>query len=523
MRDWFASDPARFDRFSIQAGPLLLDYSKNRITEETRRLLVQLAHECHLSDKINALFNGHPVNSTENRAATHTALRDRHLEALWINHTNVMPQIRAELDKMDAFVRQVREQTWLGATGKPIRDIVTIGLGGSHIGPLMACHALSHYASPHLRCHFISNIDGTHVQQVLQHVNPEETLFIISSKSFTTLETLTNTRSVQAWLRAKLGPVDMTPHFVAITAVPEEAKQLNIPDAQIFKIWDWVGGRYSIWSAIGLPVALLIGMDNFVAFLDGAHEMDQHFRATEFSENMPVMMALLGIWYINFFAASHHVITPYSHYLSYFRKYIQQADMESNGKITTHQGHQATYATAPVIWGEQGCDGQHSYHQLLHQGQHLIPVDFILVGQSDHFHAHQDILFASGLSQAKALMQGRSFEEALAETQAEGYSETEAIHLARHKVTPGNRPSNILFLDTITPRHLGALIAAYEHKIFVQSCIWDINSFDQWGIELGKQLLPDILASLQQELGGGVHDSSTAGLAGYYKKLRNLV
>lgn len=520
MRDWFMHDPLRFNRFSLRFDDLLFDYSKNRITDHTRQLLVNLAEECHLADHIEALFSGKEINSTENRPALHTALRDRHCRTLTVNHENIMPLIQTELDKISSFVQQVHEQSKRGITGQPIRDIVTIGLGGSHLGPLMACHALSDYAHESIRCYFISNIDGAHLSHVLQQIDPEKTLFIVSSKSFSTFETITNAKTIKAWLQQQLGQNDVSAHFAAVTAKPELATEFGVPDAHIFRIWDWVGGRYSIWSAIGLPLALSIGMDNFLAFLDGAHAMDQHFRTQPFSQNIPVLLGLLGIWYINFFGATHHVITPYSHQLTYLRKYIQQADMESNGKVTTHVGHQTNYLTAPVIFGEQGCDGQHSYHQFLHQGPHFIPVDFILVGNNNHFDHHQDILIASGLSQAQALMQGKTFEMALREAHADGYEGEAANHIAMHKTTPGNRPSNILFLKKITPCALGTLIALYEHKIFVQGAIWRINSFDQWGIELGKQLLPEVLSQLKNNPASTELDSSTLGLTEFYKQTR---
>lgn len=522
MQDWFAADPARFSNFSLHAGEIFLDYSKNRLTQETLRLLFDLARAVDLKSKIEALFTGESVNITENRPALHTALRDGSGRAVQVNDQNITPAVAAALEKMREFSDAVRAEEYRGCTGKAFRDIVNIGIGGSHLGPLLSTHALSDFAHKNLRCHFISNIDATHLHEVLNQIDPETTLFIVSSKSFSTLETITNAHTIKAWLQSKIPQAEK--HFVAVTAAFDKARAFGIAEAQIFPVWDWVGGRYSIWSTIGLPLALLIGMENFSAFLQGAYAMDQHFRQAPFAENMPVLLGLLGIWYINFFAANNHAIVPYSHQLTHLRTYLQQADMESNGKNISSQGIMLDYATGPIIWGEQGCNAQHAFHQLLHQGQHLIPVDFILVGNNKNdFDNHQDILVSSGLSQAQALMQGKSLEQALAELKAEGCSDQEARVLARHKFIPGNRPSNVVFLDTITPQSLGALLALYEHKIFVQGVIWDINSFDQWGVELGKQLLPQILADLTNPRDTMPHDSSTQGLIQYYKKLRTNV
>lgn len=497
MQDWFAQDKERFKQFSIQSQGILLDYSKNRVTAETMRLLCELAREVNLADKINALFNGERVNSTEQRAALHTALRDR--------NTN-RPEIKTVWAKLGAFVESFRAQQLLGATGKPLCEVVNIGIGGSHLGPLMTTHALADFADPKLKCYFVSNVDETYRNEVLTQIDPERVLFVISSKTFTTLETMTHAQAARDWLRKKLEIEDVSAHFVAVTAAPEKAKEFGLSDNFIFPFWEWVGGRYSIWSAIGLPLMLLIGMRHFFEFLDGAHAMDLHFRETEFSRNMPVVMALLGIWYINFFHAPYLAIEPYADRLSFFPEYLQQADMESNGKSVTHDGTAVDYFTGPIIFGKQGCDAQHSFYQLLHQGPYLIPVDFILAGQ-------QELLIASALSQAQALMQGKSLEQAAAENPA----------LTKHKMTPGNRPSNVLYLERIAPQQLGALIALYEHKIFTQSVIWNINAFDQWGVELGKQLLPPILQHLRNGNEVAALDSSTAGLIAYYKKLRGQV
>ena len=532
MQDWFKQDPERFARFSLSVGELLVDYSKNRITSETLHLLNQLADSCHLKQKIENLFSGKIVNSTEKRAALHTALRAPSTQAIYVEGRNISLAIQAVLHKMREITDRIRNKQWVGATGKSITDIVNIGIGGSHLGPLMTTAALADFAQTDLRCHFISNIDNTHLDDVLKKINPETTVFIISSKSFTTLETITHAETIRAWLQAQLKTSEIAAHFIAVTAAIDKALQFGIPEENTLTLWDWVGGRYSIWSAIGLPLALLIGMDGFLEFLAGAHAMDQHFYHAEFNQNIPVIMGLLGIWYINFWGAAHHAIVPYAHRLRYLRLHLQQLDMESNGKSVTQQGDSIDFLTGPVILGEQGCNGQHAFHQLFHQGKHVIPVDFILVGKEknalDHHHA---ILIGSGLSQAQALMQGKSYQEAFAELQQENISESERDRLAKHRMVPGNRPSNIFFLQRLTPYNLGALLALYEHKTFVQGAIWDINSFDQWGVELGKNLLPSILSELNPALNPALnralnaeeiashdsHDSSTQGLIQYYK------
>jgi glucose-6-phosphate isomerase len=514
MQDWFVNDTERFATFSLQVGDILLDYSKNLITPETIALLSQLAEKKQLSQKINRLFAGDHVNFTEKRPALHTALRDMSSPSLEVNGKDILCDIRQVLAEMRIFVKKVRDKEWLGATGKPITDIVNIGIGGSHLGPMMTIQALKEFSHTLLRCHFISNIDVLHIQEVLNQIDPETTLFIISSKSFSTVETISNAQTVRSWLQKKLGQ-DLQQHFVAVTAAPDKAVQFGISKQQIFSFWDWVGGRYSIWSSIGLPLALMIGMENFLQFLAGANQMDQHFREAPFEKNMPVLMALIGVWYINFFNASQHAIIPYAQQLSGFPEYLQQLDMESNGKRAHLDRDEIDYVTGPVIFGKHGFDGQHSFFQLLHQGRHLIPVDFILVGQQE-----QDMLIASALSQAQALMQGKTYETALEELRSEGISEENARQLAIHKTIPGNRPSNILFLNQITPFTLGSMLALYEHKTYVQSIIWGINSFDQWGVELGKQLLTQLLNDLQQDNISSQHDASTHGLINHYKKIR---
>lgn len=526
MLDWFDQDLNRFERFSLQVGEVFLDYSKNLITTQTIQLLCDLAHRAHLPQKIEALFTGQIVNLSEQRPALHTALRAYNQPSLFLNGKNILEDIRNTLNKMSSFIERIHNHSWLSVTKKPIRHIVNIGIGGSHLGPLMATHALTDFAREDLSCHFISNIDSAHIKEVLNQIDPETTLFIISSKSFTTLETITNSITLRSWLQNRLGKDAFTRQFVAVTGAKEKALEFGIPDENIFELWDFVGGRYSIWSAIGLPLALMIGMKHFYEFLDGAREMDNHFQNQPLDKNMPVILGLLNIWYINFFNVSHYAIIPYSHHLNYFRTHLQQLEMESNGKNITEFGFPVSFLTSPVILGEQGCNGQHAFHQLLHQGQHLIPVDFILTGNNqDDLTHHHDILIGSALSQSEALMRGKTYHEALNELLAEGYSKDMAEHLAKHKTIPGNRPNNTLFLNRITPKNLGALLSLYEHKTFVQAIIWQINSFDQWGVELGKKLLPSILNALNSSNNNQnqTHDSSTQGLIRHYQNLRKIL
>jgi glucose-6-phosphate isomerase len=529
MQQWFDENPDRFRHFSIQTENILFDYSKNRITAETIQLLCQLARALNLKEKIDSLFAGKLLNSTEKKPALHTALRNQKNHPVYVHGKDVMPDVNSVLEKMRTLVEKIHQQKWLGHTGKPIRDIINIGIGGSYLGSRMATHALSDFAKSNLRCHFISNIDSAHLHEVLNQIDPERALFIISSKSFTTLETMTNAKTIRLWLQQKLNSTQLSSHFLAVTANAKKAEEFGIPQEQIFPMWEWVGGRYSVWSAVGLPLAILIGMENFSEFLAGAHAMDNHFLHADFENNMPVIMALLGIWYINFFDAKSHAIIPYTHHLNYFQEHLQQADMESNGKNISHHGNEVNYATGPIIWGEQGCNGQHAFHQLLHQGKHLVPVDFILVAKSAKtFGPHHEILVASGLSQAQALLQGKSYQSAFGELIAEGFSTDDAAFLASHKTIPGNRPSNTLFVNEMTPYNLGSLLALYEHKIFVQGAIWNINSFDQWGVELGKQLLPKILNNLKNSENSSTEnpsisqDGSTQGLIEHFKKIRDI-
>lgn len=524
MRNWFVQDPQRFARFSLRFGGLLFDYSKNRILTETITQLEQLALAVDLPAKVRALFAAEPVNLSEGRPALHAALRKQDATPLWVNQQDVHPVVQEALNKMGCFVEAVRTGNWRGSTGKTIRDVVNIGIGGSHLGPLMTTQALAAQASSSLRFHFISDVDSTAIQEVWQQLDPERALFIISSKSFTTVETLLNANSCCAWLEEKLNSTALQPHFVAVTAQKERAQQWGIPEAQIFPIWDWVGGRYSVWSAIGLPLALQIGMQGFQEFLEGAYQADQHFCTAPLTQNIPVIMGLLSVWYVNFFQAPTQAIIPYAYSLKYLRAYIQQLDMESNGKRMTQQGVETSYSTGPIIWGELGIHGQHAFHQLLHQGTHLVPVDFIMVGQDGQSQkalpAHQDLLIANALSQARALMHGKEAHEFTQELAAQGLDPNEVQRLAKHKEIPGNRPSSILFMDQLTPRNLGILLAFYEHKIFVQSVIWNVNPFDQWGVELGKTILPAVLADLHQDSMSHHHDSSTLNLMLHYKSLK---
>lgn len=522
MRIWFENDEQRFSRFHLQVGEILLDYSRNRITPETITLLCQLAESIQLRQKITGLFAGEKINLTENRPALHTALRDKEHTTILVDGKNIAVLIANTLQKMREFTTTIHAKKWLGATGKPIKHIVNIGIGGSHLGPMMCTHALKEFAIHDLDIHFISSVDEDQLTTVLQKIIPDQTLFIVSSKSFSTIEPLTNFHTLANWLIKKLGKDAITKHFIAITACKEKAMEFGIAEQHIFPIWDWVGGRYSIWSAIGLPLMLMIGSEQFDAFLSGANAMDKHFNTCEFQHNMPVLMALLNVWYVNFFGSTAQAIAPYSHRLRYLIPYLQQAEMESNGKRTDKNNQLIPYATGSIIFGEEGCDSQHSYLQLLHQGQHLIPVDFIM---TDHANTssnrlHQDILIASCLSQAQALMRGKTTDEAYQELLAANYSPEKAAELAMHKMIPGNRPNNILFLNNINPYNLGALIALYEHKIFVQSVIWNTNAFDQWGVELGKQLLPTILHHVQNQANNESVDSATAGIISHLAKIR---
>ena len=522
MRDMFSKDAQRFEKFSLQSNHILLDYSKNIITAETLTHLFNLASETKLQDAIARVFSGEKINSTENRAVLHTALRNRSNRPIRVDGEDVMPDVNAVLAQMKRFSDDVRMGQWRGYTEDPITDIVNIGIGGSDLGPVMVTEALKHYAKPGLHVHFISNVDGTHIAETLKNLRPETTLFIVASKTFITQETLTNAHTAKEWLMRAAGDASaVKKHFVALSTNAKEVAAFGIDTRNMFEFWDWVGGRYSLWSAIGLSIAIYIGMDNFEALLSGAHGMDEHFRTAPLEKNMPVIMGLLGIWYINFFGAQTHAILPYDQYLNRFPAYLQQADMESNGKSTTRDGASVNYNTGPVIWGEPGTNGQHAFYQLIHQGTHLIPADFIApIETHNPLGEHHAILLSNFFAQTEALMKGKAEDEVRAELKASGLQGEALEKLVPHKTFAGNRPTNSLLLQKLTPTTLGALIALYEHKIFVQGIIWNINSFDQWGVELGKQLAKAILPELQGNEAVKSHDSSTNGLINYYKAQR---
>lgn len=519
MRDLFEEDQERFEAMSIQSCGMLLDYSKNIINRKTLPLLLNLAETADVSGWIRRMFAGDRINTTENRAVLHVALRNCSDRPMWLDGEDVMPAVRDVLDHMEIFSNAVRDGEWTGYSGRRITDVVNIGIGGSNLGPLMVTEALRHYQSQGLRVHFVSNVDGTHIAETLKPLNPETTLFIIASKTFTTQETLTNAHTARKWcLRALRDEACITKHFVAVSTNREAVGEFGIDPDNMFGFWDWVGGRYSLWSAIGLPIAIAVGMGQFRELLAGAHEMDQHFWTADLSENMPVIMALLGVWYTNFAGTTTHAVLPYDQYLRYLPAYLQQADMESNGKRVMRDGNAVEYATGPVVWGAAGTDGQHAFYQLIHQGTRLIPADFIapVMSHNPVGDQHQKLL-SNFLAQTEALMKGRSRDEARAELELSCLGAEEIVDLLPHKVFPGNKPTNSILIDKLTPRRLGSLIALYEHKIFVQGIIWNINSFDQWGVELGKQLAGVILDELNGEISAAEHDDSTRNLIDYCK------
>lgn len=521
LRELFASDPDRYSKFSVMFGDILLDYSKNRVNEKTMALLFQLAQECGLPQAIEAMFNGEKINATENRSVLHIALRNQSNQPVYVDGKDVMPEVNAVLDHMKTFSEEVISGAWKGYTGKAITDVVNIGIGGSDLGPVMVTEGLKAYKT-HLNLHFVSNVDGTHIAEALKTINPETTLFLIASKTFTTQETMANAHSARDWFLQNGGSeADVAKHFAALSTNANAVAEFGIDTKNMFGFWDWVGGRYSLWSAIGLSIALSIGFDNFKEVLKGAHEADNHFRTTDFEENVPVILALLGIWYNNFFDAESHAILPYDQYLHRFAAYFQQGDMESNGKYVDRNGVAIDYQTGPIIWGEPGTNGQHAFYQLIHQGTKLIPADFIAPAQSHNkVGRHHSLLLSNFFAQTEALMNGKTLEEVVAELVAAGKSDEEIKKLAPFKVFAGNRPTNSILLKKITPFNLGALIAIYEHKIFVQGIIWNIYSFDQWGVELGKQLAGMILPELENDAEVNTHDSSTNGLINQFKDWR---
>ncbi len=523
LRDLFEEDGGRFERLSRRLGDLLIDFSKHRITDETLGLLWQLAREVDLESWFERMFAGERINLTEDRAVLHVALRNRPDRPIVVDGEDVMPAVVEVRARMRRFTDAVRSGQWRGFTGKAITDVVNIGIGGSDLGPVMVTEALRPYWKPGMRVHFVSNIDGTHLAETLKRVDPETVLFTVASKTFTTQETLTNARSARTWLVDALGDeAAVARHFVAMSTNDEQVAAFGIDTANMFGFWDWVGGRYSLWSAIGLPIALVIGMDRFEELLTGAFDVDEHVRTAPLEHNIPVLMGLLGVWYHNFFGAETHAILPYDQYLHRFAAYFQQGDMESNGKRVDRQGRSIDgYSTGPVIWGEPGTNGQHAFYQLIHQGTRLIPADFLAPAHSHNpMGDHHPILLANFLAQTEALMRGKTAEEARTELQAKGLSADRVEDLLPHKVFPGNRPTTSILFDRLDPRTLGRLIALYEHKIFVQGVIWNINSFDQWGVELGKQLAVAILPELAGDDDVTTHDSSTNGLLNEMKRRR---
>ena len=519
MWDAFVADPQRFQRFSLNHDGLLLDFSKNILDETTLDLLMQLAEQSKLKDAIQALFNGEPVNASEQRPALHTALRRPIGDSLVVNGEDLIPLIHDVLTTMTELVNSIHNGLWRGYSEKPITHIVNIGIGGSFLGPQLVSEALLPFAQQGVHCHFLANIDGSEFHELSNSLDAKTTLFIVSSKSFTTLETLKNAHAARKWYLAQGGSeANLDRHFIAVSSNIEAAVEFGIAPENVLPMWDWVGGRYSLWSAIGLPIALSIGMSNFKELLTGAWSMDQHFKEAPFAENMPVILAMLGIWYSDFWQAQSHAILPYDHYLRNFTQYLQQLDMESNGKHVRQDGSPLTYQSGSVIWGGVGCNGQHAFHQLLHQGTLLVPADFIVpVVSHNQISDHHQWLYANCLSQSQALMQGKSREQAAQELRDKGLPESEVQRLAPHKEITGNRPSNTLVLERICPRRLGALIALYEHKVFVQSVIWGTNAFDQWGVELGKVLGEDVYQHLTGQTSENIPDVSTQGLINFFR------
>ncbi|UCH80646.1 MAG: glucose-6-phosphate isomerase [Nitrospiraceae bacterium] len=524
MKDMFLMDPDRCSRFSVSFEDIFLDYSKNLINENTMALLLELANEALLKDAIEKLFSGDKINETENRAVLHTALRNKSGWPVMLEGKNIMPDVQHVLNQMKDVADKVTSAQWYGYSGKPVTDIVNIGIGGSDLGPVMVTEALKPYARHGIHVHFVSNIDGTHIAETLNMISPETTLFMIASKTFTTQETMTNARTARAWfLETAEDKEHIKKHFVALSTNKKGVTEFGIDPDNMFVFWDWVGGRYSLWSAIGLSIACYIGFDNFSELLAGAHAMDNHFRETPFDKNLPVILALIGIWYTNFFGSETEAILPYDQYLHRFPAYFQQGNMESNGKDRDRSGQEVSWHTGPVIWGEPGTNGQHAFYQLIHQGTRFIPCDFIAPAVSHNpIGDHHHILLSNFFAQTEALMKGKTPAEVEAELRASGKSNEEIQKLVPFKVFKGNKPTNSILCRKITPRTLGSLIAMYEHKIFTQGVIWNIFSFDQWGVELGKALANNILPELSGNEPVTTHDSSTNGLINMYKNLRNM-
>ena len=523
LNDLFLNEN-RFSDFSIQLNDILLDFSKNRINSDTFRLLLNLAKETNVRSAIDAMFSGEMINTTEKRSVLHIALRNRSNTPVYVDHDDVMPQINEVLQKMKLFTDKVRSGKWKGYSGKSITDVVNIGIGGSDLGPLMVTEALKPYGGD-LNVHFVSNVDGTHIAETLKCINPETTLFVIASKTFTTQETLTNAHSAKDWfLQSEANEDDVAKHFIAISTNASGVESFGIDTQNMFEFWDWVGGRYSLWSSIGLSIALYIGFEKFEELLLGAHEMDTHFKTAPFEENIPVILGLLGVWYNNFFGAESHCILPYDQYMHRFAAYFQQGDMESNGKYINKNGEKVNYSTGPIVWGEPGTNGQHAFYQLIHQGTKLIPCDFIApVNTQNPIGDHHAKLLSNFFAQTEALMKGKTREQAKEELESEDLSDLELEALLPHKIFEGNKPTNSIFVKKLTPKVLGSLIAMYEHKIYTQSVIWNVNAFDQWGVELGKQLAKVILPELSNKDKVESHDSSTNGLIQFYKENREVI
>ncbi|EGK11520.1 glucose-6-phosphate isomerase [Kingella kingae] len=519
MRDLFEQDPERAQRYWLQVGGISVDYSKNRINDQILADLIELAKQAGLPERMKQMFGGEKINQTENRAVLHIALRNRSNRKIEVDGEDVMHKVNAVLRKMGDFTHAVRSGEWLGYTNQVITDVVNIGIGGSDLGPLMMCTALKSFGHPRLKMHFVSNVDGAQMRDVLEQVHPETTLFIIASKTFTTQETLTNAHTAREWFLQEASEQDIAKHFVALSTNTKAVAEFGIDTDHMFEFWDWVGGRYSLWSAIGLPIMLYLGEQNFIELLEGAHLMDEHFINTPLEQNLPALMGLLGVWYINFYGAGSHVIAPYNQHLHRLPKYIQQLDMESNGKQVQMNGTAVPTDTGPIIWGETGINGQHAFFQLLHQGTHVTPIDLIAsLEKRSNLPGHHEILLSNVFAQAEAFMRGKTPDEARAELQAQGLPADKIEALVPHKTFSGNRPTNMILLDKLTPRNMGSLIAMYEHKVFVQGVIWGINSFDQWGVELGKQLAKTILAELTGDVEPQQHDASTARLIRLYRQ-----
>jgi len=521
MRELFAEDASRFDSFSATFGDILLDYSKNRIDQKALAALFELAREVDVEGRRDRMWAGEHINSTEDRAVLHMALRYQGDQKVMVDGKDVMPDVRAVLDAMRVFSDKVRDGSIRGATGEQFTDVINIGIGGSDLGPAMVTLALAPYTRPDLRAHYVSNVDGAHIHDTLKGLDPKRTMFIIASKTFTTDETMTNARSARQWIAEALGEAAVNDHFAAVSTNLEGCDRFGIRQDRIFGFWDWVGGRYSVWSAIGLPVAIAVGFDNFHAFLKGAAAMDEHFRTAPLERNLPVIMGLIGVWYRNAWGFSAHAVLPYDQRLSRLSAYLQQLDMESNGKHVTLSGKQVDYPTGPILWGEPGTNGQHAFYQLIHQGTDPIPCDFLVAAvPHESLPPHHVKLVANVLAQSEALMLGKTEAEVMNELKGTGLDKAAIKALAPHKVFEGNRPSNTIVYRQLDPETLGKLIALYEHKVFVQGTVWNINSFDQWGVELGKQLAKALLPAVEGSESGEGHDSSTRGLLAHFHKLR---